>query len=161
MELIKNLINGRKVVFDEGKFDQWCVYIVESDGSKDAPFDNMYFEDFRDIAQKYSDNKVYDDFVRIYDETTGVIDADVINLIDEIVDTYEEADREIMEQWFTVIYAGMIAEENKEHAILKKRIKRLGMYQAIVLGMSATEAAVFSRSKKWKELDTIMNEYGF
>jgi hypothetical protein len=63
--------------------------------------------------------------------------------------------------WFTVIYAGMVAEENKKNAKLKKRIKRLGMFQVLIEKKSAEYAANFSKGKKWKELDTIMLSAGF
>jgi hypothetical protein len=159
--LIKSLRNDRKVIFDTGKFDDWCVYVVESNGSKTAPYDTTYFTDFKRIAQCYIENKVYNDFLLIYDRTTNEIDEDVLTLIDEIVDTYEEEDKIIIEQWLSVIYAGMIAEENKKGAILKKRVKRLGIYQVLVLNMSPNDAANFSKDKKWRALDAIMKPYDF
>jgi len=66
-----------------------------------------------------------------------------------------------MDTWFTVIYAGMIAEENKANAILKKRIKRLGMHQLLLENFKSEEAANFSKNKKWQELDIIMKQKGF
>lgn len=158
---IKQLQNNRSVVFDTGKFDDWCVYVVESDGSMKAPFDETYFSDLYNISHRYTQNKVYDDFVSIYERTTKSIDPSVLNLIDEIVYTYRPEDRILVEQWFTVIYAGMIAEENKEGAILKKRIKRLGIHQVLILNISARDAAKFSYGKKWKELNAIMTPLGF
>ena len=160
-KLVKQLQNNKKVTFDKGKFDDWCVYVVESDGSRKAPFDETYFRDLYTISHKYPKNKVYNDFVNIYSRTTRSIDPSVLKLIDEIADTYEGEDRVIVEQWFTVIYAGMIAEENKEFTVLKKRIKRLGMHQVLILNMPAEEAAKFSYGKKWKELDLIMKPLGF
>ena len=159
--LIKNLQNDRKVIFDSGKFDEWCVYVVEANGNKKAPFDETYFNELYDISCKYPQNKVYDDFVEIYDNTTKEIDDKVLSQIDEIVNTYHSEDKTIVEQWFTVIYAGMIAEENKENMVLKKRIKRLGVHQVLILSMPASEAARFSYGKPWKELDTIMKGFGF
>lgn len=159
--LIKQLQNNRSVIFDSGKFDDWCVYVVESNGFKEAPFDETYFADLYRISQKYPNNKVYDDFVMIYERTTRTIDHDVLSLIDEIVATYNQEDKIIVEQWFSVIYAGMIAEENKENAVLKKRVKRLGMYQVLILNMPAGEAARFSYGKRWRELDAIMRPLGF
>lgn len=159
--LVKKLENNRSVIFDTGKFDNWCVYVVESNGSKKAPFDETYFTDLFHISQKYSNNKVYNDFVLIYERTTRTIDQEVLLLIDEIVTTYKNPDKIIVEQWLTVIYAGMIAEENKERAILKKRIKRLGMHQVLMLNIPAQEAAKFSYGKKWRDLDAIMKPMGF
>jgi hypothetical protein len=63
--------------------------------------------------------------------------------------------------WFTVIYAGMIAEENKANAVLKKRIKRLGMYQLMIQNINPEVAANFSKGKNWRELDVLMKQYGF
>jgi hypothetical protein len=159
--LIKNLRNSWKAIFDQGGFDQWCVYIVDSNGSRTPPRDITYFADLKRISQYYSDNKIYEDFVRIYDQTTGEIDENVLTLIDKIVDTYSPEHQIIMEQWFAAIYGGMIAEEKKAGAILKKRIKRLGMYQVLVLNMSPNDAANFSRGKKVAELSPLMRSYGF
>jgi hypothetical protein len=125
-QLIKKIKNNRSVIFDTGKFDDWCVYLVESDGTKKAPFDETYFSDLYNISQKYNQNKVYNDFVNVYDLTTKTINPLALKLIDEIVETYNQEDQILVEQWFTVIYAGMIAEENKEKAILKKKNKKIG-----------------------------------
>ncbi|MGN6531119.1 MAG: DUF7004 family protein [Ginsengibacter sp.] len=159
--LVKNLANNKQIIFDEGRFDNWCVYLVESFGIKTAPFDVTCFSELKEIAKHYSDSKVYHDFVSIYTLTTKEIDPVVLKLIDEIVLTFQEVHQPTIEKWFTVIYAGMIAEENKQHAVLKKRIKRLGMHQVLILGMPPFEAAKFSYGKKWTDLDAIMKPYGF
>jgi hypothetical protein len=159
--LIKNLQNNRSVIFDTGKFDDWCVYVVEANGSKQAPFDTTYFSDLYTISKSYPNNKVYIDFVTIYDLTNKNIDINVLNTIDLIVNTYSAQHKIIVEQWFTVLYAGMIAEENKQNAILKKRVKRLGMHQVLMLNMPSSVAAKFSYGKKWRDLDAIMRPYGF
>jgi|AGTN01.1.fsa_nt_gi hypothetical protein len=159
--LVKRLRNNRAVIFDTGRFDDWCVYVVESDGSKNAPHDETYFNDLYRLSLKYAQDKVYNDFVSIYEMTASSIDASVLQLINTITETYHPEDREIVEQWFTVVYAGMIAEENKKNAVLKKRIKRLGMHQVLVLKMPPQDAAKFSPGKKWKELDAIMKPLGF
>ena len=159
--LIKLLKNNRQVIFDSGKFDNWCVYVVEENGTKKAPFDTEYFTDLKSIAAKYEEDKVYNDFVAIYNGTTTIIDKPILDLIDEIVETYSDEDKFLIEQWFAVIYAGMIAEENKQSAILKKRIKRLGMHQLLKLDYEPKIASNFSRGKKWRELDTLMKALGF
>lgn len=160
-KLVKRLANNRKVIFDTGKFDNWCVYVVESNGNKKAPFDETYFSELKILSKKYLLNKVYDDFVKIYRNTTKEIDQRVILRIDAIVNTYHDEDKIVVEQWMAVLYAGMIAEENKEFARLKKRIKRLGMHQVLILNMPVNEAAKFSTGKKWRDLDAIMKTLGF
>ena len=161
MRLIKTLRNNSKVVFDIGIFDDWCVYIIEEDNGKYAPKDIEYFTELKNISLHYSKNKVYNNFVKIYDLTTKNIDEDVLKLIDRITLTYNGEHQDSIEKWFTVIYAGMVAEENKANAILKKRIKRLGMYQVLILDNSPEYAAKFSYGKKWRKLDQLMRKYGF
>ncbi len=159
--IIKQLVNNRQVIFDSGSFDDWCVYVVEENGSKKAPFDAEYFTDLKNISEHYELDKVYNNFIEIYNETSKVIDQNVLSLIDKLVSTYREEHQALVEQWFVVIYAGMIAEENKQFAILKKRIKRLGMHQILKLGYEPRIAANFSKGKKWRELDEIMKPLGF
>ena len=159
--LIKNLKNDRQVIFDTGNFDDWCVYVVESNGTRKAPYDVTYFEDLLNISQHYEEDKVYNDFVEIYNKTSKSIDQNILSLIDRLVSTYKEEHQVLIEQWFAVIYAGMIAEENKQYAILKKRIKRLGMHQTLKLGYEPRVAANFSKEKEWRDLDAIMKPYGF
>jgi hypothetical protein len=159
--LIKNLVNNKQIVFDEGRFDNWYVYIIESFGFKTAPSVVTYFSELKEIAKHYPQSKVYHDFVLIYNLTTKEIDPAVLKMIDERVSTYKESHQETIKKWFTVIYAGMITEENKQHAVLKKRIKRLGMHHVLILGMDPSHAAEFSYGKKWKDLDAVMKPYGF
>ena len=159
--IIKQLVNNRQVIFDSGSFDDWCVYVVEENGSKKAPFDAEYFTDLKNISEHYELYKVYNNIIEIYNETSKVIDQNVLSLIDKLVSTYREEHQALVEQWFVVIYAGMIAEENKQFAILKKRIKRLGMHQILKLGYEPRIAANFSKGKKWRELDEIMKPLGF
>ncbi len=157
--LVKLLSNNRKVIFDKGRFDNWCVYIVEKEGSRYAPTDQQYFEDLARLSRQYPDHKVYKDFLQIYTLTHKYIEASTLHLIDHIADSYQKQDQTLIEQWMTVLYAGMVAEENKEYAILKKRIKHLGVYQVLILDMPSHKAANFSKGKKWRELDLVMKNY--
>jgi len=159
MRLIKNLRNNRMVVFDQGKFDEWCVYIVEANGMKKAPFDVDYFTDLKQLNTLYDNDKVYQDFLKVYHPTDKTISLDILKLIDDIVMTYQCEHQVTIEQWFTVIYAGMIAEENKQFAILKKRVKHLGIHQTLIQDFNPTDAALYSYGRKWRELDVIMKEF--
>jgi hypothetical protein len=159
--LIKLLPNQQKVVFDKGNFDAWCVYVTEPNGKRYAPKDIEYFAELQKIALSYPEKKVYDDFVSIYQKTTATIDKQVLALIDNLYLSYLPHHWEKTALWFTVIYAGMVAEENKEGAILKKRIKRLGMYQVLIQQLKAEEAAGFSKGKSWRDLDSLMRQLGF
>ena len=156
-----NTINGLHIVeFDSGRFDQWCVYLKKNGTGRYAPVDEEYFRFFKEMAIKHGVDKVYDDFVKVYNKTTASHSAEVINLIKQIAIAYGE-DAESMEIWLSVIYGGMIAEENKRNMILKKRIKRLGMHQVLKENVEPAVAAKFSFGKKWRELNTLMIEKGF
>ena len=158
--LIKNVRGSNIVEFCKGLFDGWCVYLTRSGQSRYAPRDTEYFSILQMMGDKHGQEKIYTDFVSFYTPTSRNIDPDIIQLITNITDTYND-DAEEMDIWFSVIYAGMVAEENKAKAILKKRIKRLGMHQVILEGLSPDLAANFSKGKKWKELDVVMKERGF
>jgi hypothetical protein len=159
-KLVAKLSDGSYIEFDTGKFDNWCVYLKRQNQIKYAPKDVEYFSILKKLALKYGNQKIYTDFVRIYEATTKNIDNKVVELINEIASDYGQ-DKNEMDIWLTVLYAGMVAEENKEFAILKKRIKRLGVYQVLIENLSPEYAANFSRGKKWDELDKICRERGF
>lgn len=158
--LIKQLSNGSIVEFDSGSFDEWCVYLTTSNKQRNAPRDITYFTILKSLGQKHGCKRVYNDFVSIYQLTNKSVSSAVLELITQISHGYLD-DSEEIETWFTVLYAGMVAEENKEKAVLRKRIKRLGMHQLLMDGHTPEFAANFSKGKKWRELDAIMREKGF
>jgi len=157
---IKKLQNKNSIIFDRGNFDDWCVYIVNSSGQRQAPKDIEYFSRLKEIGNKHGNKKIYDDFVKIFESTTGTINSDTLDLIEKISTDYGAEQYEI-EQWFTVLYAGMIAEENKNRSILKKRIKRLGMHQLLIDNKEPRIAANYSKKMPWRVLDGIMKTKGF
>jgi len=159
-QLIKNVRGGNIVEFDKGYFDDWCVYLSRTGKSRYAPRDTEYFSLLQLMGNNCGHQRIYTDFVSFYTPTSRNIDSTIIQLITDVTDTYS-ADALEMDIWFSVIYAGMIAEENKEKAILKKRIKRLGMHQVLIEGLSPAIAADFSKGRKWRELDVLMKERGF
>lgn len=158
--LIKEIRDGSIVEFDRGSFDDWCVYLTRPNETKFAPKDIQYFTELKNLGMEYGSEKIYNDFVKIYQKTTNTINENVNELITELSLTYKD-DSLIIDVWFSVIYGGMIAEENKKYAILKKRIKRLGLHQVLIDGLSPSISANFSRGKKWRELDKICKEKGF
>jgi len=116
--LIKTISDGSIIEFDAGLFDDWCVYLTRNGRKRFAPSDVAYFTELQTLDKKHSGKKIYHDFVKIYDATHAKIDNEVLDRITTISSRYGE-DKIITDIWFTVIYAGMVAEENKKHAILK------------------------------------------
>lgn len=158
--LLTSFSNKGKIEFDDGCFDGWCVFLTKSNGERYAPSDIKYFTRLKTLSEKYGSQKIYDDFVVIYNRTNKEINKQVFELI-RALSSYYKSDALEIEVWFGVIYAGMIAEENKAKAVLKKRIKRLGMHQLLLQNYNAEQAANFSKGKKWRDLDKIMTGLGF
>jgi hypothetical protein len=157
-ELI-NDIDGTIVEFGKGKFDEWCVYIKKPE-ERYAPKDDQIFRIMQNIGDELGRENVYSDFVEIYRPTDKNINPEIIRLISELVNKYRTAIRDL-KIGYSVLYGGMVAEENKENAVLGKRIKRLGMHQLLIDGMAPEECAVFSRGKIASVLDGIMRIKGF
>jgi hypothetical protein len=160
MRIIKRIQNNYKVLFDRGTFDDFCVYVSDEYNKKSAPKDTEYFEFFRNLSEEHGIDKVYNDFISIYEMTDTTISFDVRNKIDEIVKSYPNNIQFEIEKNLTVIWGGMIAEENKDNTYLGKRVKHLGMYQVLKENMDVEEAANFSKNKPWRELDSLMKEKG-
>ena len=157
--IIKKINNGSIIEYDRGKFDDWCVFLTRVGEYRYAPTDIEYFTKLSNLGKIYAHKKIYEDFLKIYKPTNSTINDTILEFITDIANEYGEHSFEI-DIWFTVIYAGMVAEENKQYAILKKRIKRLGMYQVLIERKSPDYAANFSKGKKWRELDSIMRPLG-
>lgn len=146
---IKTFSDKTYIEFDKGRFDDWCIYYV--DNRRVAPTDIGYFTKLKNLAKTHGKQKVYDDFVQIYNATTANINSKVLNNIASMASSYGSDSLEA-EKLFTILYAGMIAEENKNKAILKKKIKRLGMYQLLIDDFTPHQAANFSKGKNCREL---------
>jgi hypothetical protein len=157
---ISRLASGEHVFYDNGKFDGYCVYVEGPNNAAHAPRDIDYFEDLQRLGTKYGPQRLYDDFVRVYDCTKRTIEHRVLELIRGISASYGQ-DGAMVELILTVIYACMVAEENKEFAVLKKRIKRLGMHQLLVEGHPPSYAAHFSRGKRVRDLGPLCEAKGF
>jgi hypothetical protein len=158
--LIKIINSHIRIEFDSGSFDDWCVFVNRPGKERYAPTDIEYFSWLKKQSAKYGAAKMYNDFISFYEPAAREINQEILMNISVISQEYG-ADAEEADTWFTVIYAGMVAEENKANAILKKRIKRLGIHQLLLEGYSAEKAANFSRNKKWPELDALMKQKGF
>ena len=161
MEIIKEFEDGSFLEYDDGRFDKWCVYYTDSNGNRKAPKDTDYFEDLYNFSKKYGNERIYSDYVRIYNKTNKYIEEETISYIEQIAKEYDLFDRMEIEKIFMILYMGMIAEENKERMRLGKRIKRLGGYALFVENRPVEESANFMKGKKWQILDNWCKERGF
>ena len=156
--------DGSFLRYGRGKFDNWCIYLTrvtdEFNVRDYAPHDCHYFKRLQYYASIYGNELIYKDFVTIYNLTSKEPSSDVFDEIKEMAKKYKES-RLNISIIFSILYMGMIAEENKEHSRLGKRIKRLGIYQILMENVNYEEAANFSRNKRWRYLDKICTDRGF
>ena len=156
--IIKTFSNGSYLEYARGQFDDWCVYYVSASGRK-PPHDIDYFTKIREYRDAYGVEKVYDDFVYVYDRTSKAIDDGVLASITELASTYNDAiEADVL---FTTLYMAMVAEENKRNTRLGKRIKRLGIYKVLIEDSPIHEAANIMRGMKWTDIDKLCKERGF
>lgn len=152
--------DGNIISFGDGRFDEWCIYVQMVDakpGEYLFPLDSWYFTELARINEV--EPEVYEDFLKFYNLTDKDINTLAIKLIPILAQKYTE--KNLVELLYSIIYAGMIAEENKDGTKLGKRIKRLGMYQTLVEKMDPKLAADFSRGMKWQEIDEHCKTRGF
>ena len=157
---VTTFTDGSFLEYDTGQFDKWCVYLTRPGNNRYAPRDYQYSDRLVKYGKKYGNSQIYEDYVFIYNKTTKTLDANMFSEIVSLCSKYGDDQIEIAID-FSIIYMGMVAEENKEHSILGKRIKRLGVYQVLMEKYQPNVAANFSRGKKWRELAVLCKERGF
>ena len=159
-QIIKIFSDSSLLEYDYGKFDRWCVYLTRPNSKRYAPVDIEYFTQLQKYSTVHGPDKVYKDFVNVFKITSKKIEKPVLDEIENLSKKYsnDAIDIEII---FTIVYAGMIAEQNKAYTKLGKRVKRLGIHQVLIEGMSPYTAANYSKGKGWRELDTEMKTLGF
>ena len=81
--------NGGIIEFDKGSFDDWCVYVTKPNGERFAPTDLQYFSRLKKLGEKYGAQKIYDDFVVIFNRTTAKPEPEVFALISLLSRFYE------------------------------------------------------------------------
>lgn len=159
-QIITTFADGSYLQYDKGKFDNWCVYLSRPNENIYAPKDYQYFKRLHKYSLIYGAEKLYNDFVCIYNITTKEYTNEVFDKIKNIAKSYGNDEINVAID-FSIIYMGMVAEENKAYTKLGKRIKRLGVHQVLIEQMPYNEAANFSKGKKWKEIDEICINKGF
>lgn len=159
-EKVINFKNGVSLEFASGSFDDWCVYLTDAEGKRSAPKDEDYFTALKLFSNKYGAEKIYKDFVSFYDVTSKDLDNEVFTIINKLASFYGDdcIDLEII---FSILYMGMIAEENKKNTRLGKRIKRLGLYTLLVEDETIFKSANFMRGMTWRTIDALCKERGF
>lgn len=154
------LSNGSYLCFNQENFDKWCVYEISQTGSKKAFKDIEYFNELYKYTLNFDKKELYKDFVTIYDLTTNNFDYKIIPVIKNISTKYGIYKNDIF-KIFSLLYMGMIAENNKENTKLGKRIKRLGVYYLLIENKDPNFCANSMRGHSSKEINDICLKAGF
>ena len=157
---LHTFFDGSSVEFSRGSFDAWCVFHIAKDGSRRPPLDSDYFAALPILSEVHGVQALYQDFVSVYNMVRPMPEAGVFESIDRFSARYEPHEL-LFQQCFTFMYLGMIAEENKAHTKLGKRIKRLGVHSILVEGKPVDQAANFMRGMKWPEISALCKVRGF
>lgn len=159
--IVKTFSDGSYLEYAEGSFDNWCVYMVNpARNFRQPPRDVHYFGFLQKQSQTFGSEKIYTDFVSIYNLTQKEVEQSVLEKIDEVAATYPNAQLEFS-KIYTILYMGMVAEEKKAGTRLGKRIKRLGVYKLLVENLSVEKSANFMRGMNWRQIDALCRERGF
>ena len=87
--VVKNFSDGTVVEIDRGRFDDWCIYITGT-CNRHAPKDVAYFTVVRGFGKRYGVDKVYADFISVYDKTSKSLDRSVLDHIETLSKDYGE-----------------------------------------------------------------------
>lgn len=156
--LIFEFNDSKRLLFSRGKFDDWCIFYI--DGNKRIAIrDEFIFRKLIMIKQLSPKFMFYEDFCNIFDKTTKKLDYCLIQEICLRSEKYNCKFDALFCLMF--LYAGMVAEENKKNAILKKYVKRLGVHQVLIENTEPFYAANFSRGMSWRELASECSVRGF
>lgn len=158
--IIKRFSDNSLLEYDRGSFDDWCVYYTNASGIRKPPRDTDYFKFLCQLADEFTVEKVYGDYVQVYNWTGNEVEEGALNNITTLSASYGNKALAV-NVVFSILYLAMIAEERKANTKLGKRIKRLGIHALLMENVSVGNAANFMRGMGWREIDRLCRERGF
>lgn len=157
---IKVFRDGTYIMYDTGYIDSWRVNYCDSTKCN-PPRDVDYFLQLKNFSLKYGADKMYSDFVIIYNMTKKDMQVEVLNKISQISNTYSAEDSLQIDKLFSILYSAMVSEENYPGTRLGRRIKRLGIYKMLFEDAEVHYAANFMRGMQWRDIAKLCDELGF
>lgn len=158
--MIKTFSDGSFLEYDRGSFDDWCVYLADASGNRTPPSDTDYFSQLKILASQFGTEKVYGDFVKVYDMTGTRVSHEDLRSISLLAEGYGTNALQV-DKIFSILYMAMIAEERKAGTRLGKRIKRLGVHKLLIENNSVCDSANFMSGMRWRDIARLCGERGF
>lgn len=138
-----------------------AFFLARPGQERKALRDEEYFAQIITLAERHDRKKLYQDYLKVYEYTDKKLDMKVLRAITELAKRGYGPAALLADYLLTVLYAGMIAEENKENTKLGKRIKRLGVYEILMEGRDARTAANLTRGMKYQQIEAVCEAGGF
>lgn len=166
-KIIKKFSDGSGLTIDKklkdpkdpnGASDELAVYFVSPDGSESCWHVKNCFDDLWLLSRKYSQTRIYDDFLQIFDMTGMEPDDRVFDKISSIAETYSDYNRDrksarTAERAFCVLYLWMIVENQRAHAPLGKRVMRLGVHDLLIQADSPQLASSYLKDMSVEQIE--------
>jgi len=164
---VREYDDGTYYTFSEGNKDNWHLMYHNSEKDYDL-FDKDYLTRIRKVSDAYGKDTVYNAFCSVYDLVTGTAllnngkpepsDHDFNEIIK--ISNLFGSNRKMIIKLLDCFYLTMISEWYYKGSILKHRIKKLGVYQAIYTDMEPVKIANYSKGKSYKILNQEMIQNG-
>lgn len=163
--LLKEFSDGDCLFFAPGKFDDFCVFkTTKADRNApltfaQAPLDVDYFSQLVQFGNIYGRYYCWNVFVMLYNVVEKEFSQDVCEKITFLSKNFF-GNELLGDKLFSVLYAAMVAEENKEFTVLGKSIKALGVHQILLEDVPVQIAANFSKGRRASDLRVLMEDRG-
>ena len=114
--IIKRFSDNSLLEYDRGSFDDWCVYYTNSSGIRKPPRDTDYFEFLCQLANEFTVEKVYGDYVQVYNWTGNKVKEGVLNNITTLSASYGEKALAV-NIVFSILYLAMISSRSPKSSV--------------------------------------------
>lgn len=105
--------DGTSLAFANGAFDNYCIYYIMPDGTAIPPHDREYFKDILYLGNKYGRDYIYNLFIGIFRVAKkGEGSPKCYERCKTKFKDFNE-DYLLLAKTFSILYMGMIAEENR------------------------------------------------
>lgn len=165
---ICTLPNGKKLVFYRGRFDDYCVAVVRSDGKVYTPLDKDYFASLKRYGEIFGNERTNKLFLRIYTfvekEMSFPRNEHFDRILKNVTEYVGDRDEYIEEVYETmcILYVAMIAEENHRYngkVYVGKDVKKTGVHLLLIDGYSPEYAADVLKGMKWREIKRLSEQH--
>jgi len=148
---------GYVIYYGYGQFDYYCVHVLKPKSKRVwKPRDTECFMWLKRMGKKYGNDKLYEDFLKIYEPITTDTDmGDIENIVKEVSSKYRYS-----QEWWIILALTIKAELHKKNTKLGKTIKHLGVYELLNEDKKVRDIVLDINDENWMALKESMLEKG-